>query len=147
MFDKKQFWIAEAGGSVRKSIGERFVMNEEQVVFQVDLRSVNWYEERDHVVFGEAVLPGAAHMCAVIEHCSMEWKWRDVELRDVEIREAVVFGEEEPLILQYVYETNLAKWEARQMTTEGWKIHALGKFDEAKDDSKPLLLGDGQRSS
>jgi hypothetical protein len=40
-----------------------------------------WYAEEEHVVFGEAVMPGAAHVCAAVEQSGEEWKWeRGVEV-------------------------------------------------------------------
>jgi Polyketide synthase dehydratase len=99
-------------------------------VFQVDVRKVGWYAEKDHVVFGQAVMPGAAHVCGVVEQSVAEWKWGGVEVSEVEIREAVVLRggeeEEEVCVLQYVYERSSGKWEARQMAEQGWKVHARG---------------------
>jgi hypothetical protein len=59
-------------------------MDDERVAYQVDVKKAGWYAEEDHVVFGEAVMPGAAHVCAVVEQGSEEWGWeRGAEVREV----------------------------------------------------------------
>ena len=148
-FERKEYW-AEAEGALSSSFlssgdvgavgGERFVIDEERVAYQVDVKRSGWYAEEDHVVYGEAVMPGAAHVCAVVEQSMGEWGWekRGVEVSEVEIREAVVTSEGEQCVVQYVHGEG-GWWEARQHSKAGgggWKVHARGRCREAKEEGE-----------
>jgi NADPH:quinone reductase-like Zn-dependent oxidoreductase/acyl transferase domain-containing protein len=151
-FDRKEFWVASGGrnqttesGKDATWCGDRFEMDDGRVAYQVDVRQAGWYAEEDHVVYGVAVMPGAAHVCAVVEQSGREWEWgkAGVEMREVEIREAVITSGKKECVMQYVYEgrEGRMKWEARQKQKEGWVVHARGECKEAAGGDKEETVG------
>jgi acyl transferase domain-containing protein len=135
-FERKSFWIEKEMAVLKtpmKLAGEAFAIDHEHVGFLVDMKNIGWYDADDHVVFGEKVVPGAAHLCGVIEQCWTQWKWKQVVLRRVEIREAVVLSEESECMLQYVFNTSRMSWEVRQYVLDEWKVHAQGLCMEGID--------------
>jgi acyl carrier protein len=144
-FSRKVYWVDERkqqqqqGGNF-KVFGQKVFVDEGTEAFLANAGLIrSWYAVEDHVVYGALVMPGAAHLTAVMEQKKEGRTSGEVVLRRVELRVPVVVEEE--VVVQYVHHAKDGKFEVRSSGSEGsWKLHVVGEAEYRSADGLAEML-------
>merc|ERR1711991_586861 len=88
-FARKYYWVEERkrGGAMFKTFGQKVFLEEGKDAYLVNADLVkSWYAVEDHVVYNAVIMPGAAHLCAVMEQKREGNEGGMVRLGHVELR-------------------------------------------------------------